>query len=124
MGHFVTSWFVSFETFKMYSVMWAFAPSLHRESTDSQLVSFSATRHAVLFCFIFSLYTHKDTTSCNIYMQYLLLTYIILTHTYTHAYIQPDSDVVVGAVDESGFFITDRYPNIYTTASIHISQCL
>ena len=31
----ITSWSVSVEAFKMYYVMRASAPSLHRESTDS-----------------------------------------------------------------------------------------
>ena len=31
----ITSWSVSLEAFKMYYVMRASAPSLHRESTDS-----------------------------------------------------------------------------------------
>ena len=38
MGYFkrlITSWSVSLEAFKMYYVMRASAPSLHRESTDS-----------------------------------------------------------------------------------------
>ena len=38
MGYFkrlITSWSVSLEAFKMYYVMRASAPSLHRESTES-----------------------------------------------------------------------------------------
>ena len=41
MGYFkrlITSWSVSLEAFKMYYVMRASAPSLHRESTDSLIV--------------------------------------------------------------------------------------
>ena len=38
-GVLITSWSVSLEAFKMYYVMRASAPSLHRESTDSLYIS-------------------------------------------------------------------------------------
>ena len=43
MGYFkrlITSWSVSLEAFKMYYVMRASAPSLHRESTDSLILMY------------------------------------------------------------------------------------
>ena len=43
----ITSWSVSLEAFKMYYVMRASAPSLHRESTDS-LICDQEHKHNVI----------------------------------------------------------------------------
>ena len=37
------------------------------------------------------------------------------THTHTYTYTQPNSDAVVGAADETGFFVTDRSAKSFET---------
>ena len=33
----------------------------------------------------------------------------INTHTHTHSFKQPNTDVIVGAADGTGFFVDDRF---------------
>jgi len=41
-------------------------------------------------------------------------TYISHIHPFKCTFTQPNTDIVIGAADGTGFFVDDRFVNIYT----------
>ena len=112
MGYFKSSWSVSLEAFKMYYVMRASAPSLHRESTDSLMYLL----HTLILILLYSpdalTVTVVSTSTTSLTISWTLADDVVATE-YTISYSNTDCpndiiyDDITGISDSETMYTLD-----------------